>query len=213
MQLTRYGHSCVRLERDGVVVVLDPGSAQFADAAAALAGADAVLVTHKHPDHLDGDAVRAAYAANPDLQVVVPHDAVDAVDGLGGAIRGVGPSESFEIAGFGVRTVGGEHAQIYPGFDVPQNVGYIIDGGAVYHPGDSFDPAGESIDTLLVPVQAPWSKISEVIAFVRSVGPAQALAVHDGGLNDLGLGLVDRHVGTGGGSSYRRLPRGESVEL
>jgi len=213
MQLTRFGHSCVRLERDGMILVLDPGTAQFADAAAALVGADAVLVTHKHPDHLDVDAVRAAHAANANLQVVAPHDALEALDGLGSAVRGVCPGEAFEIAGFGVRTVGGEHAEIYPGFEVPQNIGYVIDGGALYHPGDSFDPAGAAVDALLVPVQAPWSKISEVIAFVRAVAPTRALAIHDGGLNDLGLGLVDRHVGTGGGARYDRLPRGESVDL
>ena len=49
MRFTKLGHSCVRLEKDGAVLVIDPGT--FTDAAAALAGAAAVLVTHQHPDH------------------------------------------------------------------------------------------------------------------------------------------------------------------
>src|ERR1700716_3389936 len=49
MRFTKLGHSCVRLDKDGAVLVIDPGT--FSDAAAALNGAAAVLVTHEHPDH------------------------------------------------------------------------------------------------------------------------------------------------------------------
>ena len=46
MRFTKLGHSCVRLEKDGAVVVIDPGGRSAA--ADALAGAAAVLVTHEH---------------------------------------------------------------------------------------------------------------------------------------------------------------------
>ncbi len=48
MRITKFGHACVRVEFDGTTVVLDPGV--FTDAGA-LDGADAVLITHEHPDH------------------------------------------------------------------------------------------------------------------------------------------------------------------
>ncbi len=41
MRFTKLGHSCVRLEKDGAVVVIDLGT--FTAAPAALNGADAVL--------------------------------------------------------------------------------------------------------------------------------------------------------------------------
>ncbi len=50
MKLTKMSHSCVRLEKDGRVLVVDPGGFSEEDAAV---GADAVLVTHEHPDHFD----------------------------------------------------------------------------------------------------------------------------------------------------------------
>ena len=53
MRLTKLGHSCVRLDKDGATVVIDPGT--FTEAEAALAGVAAVLVTHEHPDHLDAE--------------------------------------------------------------------------------------------------------------------------------------------------------------
>ncbi|HEX9462518.1 MAG TPA: MBL fold metallo-hydrolase, partial [Alphaproteobacteria bacterium] len=51
MRMTKLGHSCVRLERDGQQIVLDPGVWSGDDSAA---GANALLITHEHADHLDG---------------------------------------------------------------------------------------------------------------------------------------------------------------
>ncbi len=55
MQLTKLGHACVRLEKDGAVLVIDPGAWSGDDA---IGGAGAVLVTHEHPDHLVPGALR-----------------------------------------------------------------------------------------------------------------------------------------------------------
>src|SRR5215469_12870116 len=66
MLLTKLGHSCVRLEKDGARLVIDPGLWSGPEV---LAGASAILVTHEHNDHLDDRAVRAALAGDPDLQL------------------------------------------------------------------------------------------------------------------------------------------------
>lgn len=211
MRLTKLGHACVRLERDGVVLVLDPGTAPFADAAAALQGADAVLVTHQHGDHFDADAIRAAHAANDRLQVVLPHDTAGDLADLGAAVRGVGPGEGIVVAGVPVRTVGGEHAVIHPDYPVPANVGYLIDG--LYHPGDALAVPDAPVATLLVPMHAPWSKTGEIVDFVRAVGPERAHPVHDGLLNETGLALVDGWLDRAGGTAYSRLASGDSVDL
>jgi L-ascorbate metabolism protein UlaG (beta-lactamase superfamily) len=49
-RITRYTHSCVRIERDGTVLVVDPG---IWSEPSALHDADAVLITHEHSDHID----------------------------------------------------------------------------------------------------------------------------------------------------------------
>ena len=51
MQLTHLGHSAVLVQTDGARILIDPGN--FSDAWHGLTDLDAVLVTHRHPDHLD----------------------------------------------------------------------------------------------------------------------------------------------------------------
>ena len=57
MKMTKFTHSCVRFEQGGNVLVLDPGT--FSEVEEALDGANAILVTHEHADHLDRDRVFA----------------------------------------------------------------------------------------------------------------------------------------------------------
>ena len=61
MRLTKLGHACVRLAKNGSNLVIDPG---VWSGPGALDGASAILITHEHPDHLDTAAVLAALAAN-----------------------------------------------------------------------------------------------------------------------------------------------------
>lgn len=218
MMLTKYTHACIRLEQDGRVLVLDPGI--FSESETALAGAQALLITHEHPDHYDGSAVVAALGASPDLIVHAPA-------GVAGDLRGLAPEaaariieavpgESFAAAGFAVRCFGGQHALIHPTVPIVANVGYLIDDD-VYHPGDSLIvPDGVSVGTLLVPVHAPWSKVSEVVDFVVSVRAPHAYQIHDGLLNEQGLAFTESHIariGAAHGVTFRHLEAGESVEV
>jgi L-ascorbate metabolism protein UlaG (beta-lactamase superfamily) len=219
MLLTKFSHSCVRLEHDGGVVVIDPGT--FFEVEDALEGADAVLVTHEHADHLDVDRVVAVLAADSAVELWAPQGVADTVSGLLGAAAGqrihaVAGGEVFAVAGFAVRTFGGQHALIHPLIPLVANVGFLVD-GTLYHPGDSLIvPDGVEVDTLLVPVHAPWSKLAEVVDFVTSVRATRAFQIHDALLNETGLGMVEGHVARLGeryGTAFRHLAVGESVEL
>ena len=218
MKLTKYTHACVRLEKEGRVLVLDPGT--FSEAAEALAGAHAILVTHEHPDHLDTKAVVDALNTNHDLVLYAP-DAVATqlrreASGANGRIHAVEPGSPFQAAGFDVQSFGGQHALIHPQIPMVANIGYLVDQN-VYHPGDSFIiPDGLSVKTLLVPLHAPWSKSAEVVDFVIGVRAPHAYQIHDGLLNEIGLGIVEGHVkriGAKYGTEYRHLAARESVEV
>lgn len=218
MLLTKFTHACVRLEKDGKVLVFDPGN--FSETDQALAGADVVLITHEHADHIDVDAVAAALLAGPSLQLYAPAGVAaqlrDKAPDAGPRIHSVAPGEDFDTAGFSVRCFGGQHALIHPQIPVVANIGYFVDSN-VYHPGDSFIvPDGVDVRTLLVPIHAPWNKVGEVVDFVLGVRAPRAFPIHDALLNENGRGIVEGHVtrfGARYGTEYRHLSSGDSVEV
>jgi L-ascorbate metabolism protein UlaG (beta-lactamase superfamily) len=210
--LSTWGHACVRIERDGRRLVLDPGA--FSDHAV-LADADAVLITHEHPDHLDPVVLAGVLAERPALEVWAPEGAVRLLREAGAPterLHVAHEGDTWEVAGFSVRGVGHAHAVIHPDAPVPENVGYLVD-GTLLHPGDSFvTPPEGTVDVLLVPVAGPWMKVAEAVEYVRAVRPRLAVPIHDAIMAPAGLGLVDRLVGgLGGAGEYRRLAIGEAA--
>ncbi|WP_439946819.1 MBL fold metallo-hydrolase [Streptomyces sp. BBFR109] len=211
MKLTKKSHSCVVLDKDGRRLVIDPGGFSEEDAAA---GADVLLITHEHPDHFDEGRVRAALEARPDAEVWTLKSVADQLaPAFPGRVHTVGHGDAFTAAGFDVQVHGELHAVIHP--DIPRitNVGYLIDGGDVFHPGDALTVPDRPVDTLMLPVMAPWNKISEVIDYVREVKPRRAYDIHDALLTDLARPIYDRQIGGLGGAEHVRLTPGASAEL
>ena len=179
MKITKYTHACVRLEHEGGVLVIDPGIWSEPNA---LPGADAVLVTHEHGDHID--ALRLAGLGVP---VYAPADAQ--INGV--PVRGVSAGETFEAGGFRVSAVGGRHAYVHGEQPDCANLGYVID-DTIYHPGDALFVPDAPIETLFVPVQASWLKITEAIDFVNAVRPTVAYPIHDAQMNERGISGTNR---------------------
>ena len=90
-------------------------------------------------------------------------------------------------------------------------MGFVLAG--VYHPGDALHVPDVDVETLLVPVSAPWLKLREGLDFVRAVAPARAFPIHDAMFSDIGNAGVDRWMVQEGGTDYRRLTPGGSTEV
>ena len=212
MELIKHGHASVVLADGDRRLVIDPGA--FTDPAA-FAGAQAVLVTHEHFDHFEPVRLRAALDADPALEVWTNRSVAAALDGPGDRVHVVGAGDAVEVAGFDVQVHGEWHAQIHPEIPLVPNVGFLV-GGQVFHPGDALTVPEEPVPTLLLPLHAPWSKVGELIDYIRAVAANQAYAVHDGLLNDAGLGVVEGLLGERGPGTptpFSRLAPGDAVEL
>ena len=212
MELIKHGHACVVLAEGDRRLVIDPGA--FTEPVA-LEGASAVLVTHEHADHFAPDRLRAALDADPELEVWTNRSVAAQLEGASGRVHVVGDGDALTVAGFDVHVHGELHAEIHLEIPRIRNVGFLV-AGRVFHPGDALTVPGEPVETLLLPVHAPWSKVGELIDYVRAVHADQAYAVHDGLLNDTGLGVVGGLLGERGPGTptpFSRLAPGDTVEL
>jgi L-ascorbate metabolism protein UlaG (beta-lactamase superfamily) len=212
IRLTRRGHACVRLDLPGTTVVIDPGEYSDADA---LTGADAVLITHEHVDHFDEGRLRAAAATNPALRIWTNQTVASQLEGLGQQVTVVGDGDTFDLGGTEVEVHGELHHVVHPDMPRMYNVGFFV-GGTIFHPGDAFTVPPGPVDTLLVPVQGPWSATGDVIDYVRQVRPRLALAVHDGGLSAMGQAVVNHLLGATVASSttqYVQLEQGTPTDI
>ena len=195
MRITKYTHSCVRLERDGQALVIDPG---VWSEPRALRDASAVLITHEHADH--ADVLRLAGAGVP---VYAPSGA-----SLGVGFTPLAAGDTVSVAGFTVTAVGAAHATIYNGLPDCAHLGYVVDG--LYHPGDSVHQPSVDVEVLLVPLHGSWLKTHEAISFVRALNPRVAIGIHEGQLNERGLESANGWQGEIN-AQYRYLAPGESL--
>jgi L-ascorbate metabolism protein UlaG (beta-lactamase superfamily) len=209
VELTKYDHACVRLEKNGKVLVIDPGTFTRDPV---LDGADAVLITHEHFDHVD---VAKLKAASPELEIWTCEGVAAGLAEVPGKVQVVRHGDAFETAGFRVRAFGEWHARNHPDVPVVQNVGFLVD-DEVFYPGDALTIPDVEVPTLLVPTGAPWMKLMEMVEYLRSVRPARAYSTHDALYSDRALPLVDAWLKMEAdkqGADIRRLPVGASVTL
>jgi L-ascorbate metabolism protein UlaG (beta-lactamase superfamily) len=208
VKLTHLGHACLLVETENSRLLIDPGTmSDFVG----LTDLDAVLVTHQHPDHIDVQRLPALLAGNARAGLFVDVDTAAVVADLPAA-QVVRPGDRLTFSGTTVDVVGGLHAAVYG--DVPgcTNAAYLIDGGALLHPGDSYFVPEQDIDVLAVAIDAPWLKLAEAVDYVRAVGPRVALPIHEGEATDPGkyAGMLAAFSPDG---VVRRLVVGEATEV
>ena len=203
MKLTKYQHACFTAEKDGKLLVVDPGA--YTHDLEAPENVVAIIVTHEHPDHFDVNALGALIAHNPEA-VVIAHESITTQ--LGNALphKAVAAGDQLSLGPFELKFVGGEHAQITPDMPALANLGLLVN-NTLYYPGDSFFLPEEQFETLALPAAAPWCKISEVMEFATRAKASTVFPTHDAILSGEGKELIDRMlapiVGKAGGKYIR----------
>lgn len=210
MKLTKYEHACFTVERDGQMLVVDPGG--FTTDFIAPEHVVGVVITHEHQDHFDHDQLAAIIDKNPDA-IIIGHEAITSQVEVF-QTKTVAPGDTIPIGPFSLEFFGGEHAVIHTSIPPLPNLGVLIN-ELLYYPGDSFTLPHKPVDTLAVPVSAPWLKISETMEFLVAIGPRLAFPTHDAILSSIGKSLPDRMlppVAEKINAVYQRI-NGEPIEI
>lgn len=213
MKLTKHEHACVVFEKEGASFVIDPGSFS-ADAAGIINGAEAILITHEHFDHVNQAAINEALAARPQLRVYAPAGLAGLFGEHPGQFTAVSAGDELSVAGFAVTVHGDTHAVIHPDIPLIANVGFLVD-GTVYHPGDAYFVPEAPVETLLLPTSGPWMKFGEAADYVRAVRPRRVVQIHEMLLSDIGLHLADMILGEQGltGIPLTSVPVGDAISV
>jgi len=188
-QLVRFGHSCVLITLPGatgrVRLLLDPGN--LTPPFSVPNAVDAVLVTHAHPDHIDTAQVQQL-SGQTELRVFGPAGTAASLEGAAASAVTEVSSGSLDIQGVSIVAIAAPHEEIYSEVPVPENLAYFID-GKILAPGDSFFVPDFEVDVLLLPLGAPWMKLSETIDYLNELAPRVVIPVHDAGLAPAHQGL------------------------
>ena len=211
MKVTKLEHSGMILEKSGKKLVFDPVEIE-----ATLPEVDdvvAIIITHKHGDHLQLENLQKILARNTEAKLLVAHDVeLDLPN-----VQIAQPGAELGIAGFSLQIFGNNHAEIDPGNVPCANIGVVVD-GAFVNPGDSFDlpVLPERIKLLCVPSAAPWCRLSESMAYLAKAQPEKAMPVHNAVLSKFGNQVCNNWLSQcaeQNGIEFLPLEIGESVEI
>jgi L-ascorbate metabolism protein UlaG (beta-lactamase superfamily) len=171
MRITKLVHSCLLVEHDDTAALFDPGVfSRQAIEMINLTQLDLILVTHKHPDHMDVETIQHLVNKFPDVKVVAPMDAV--ADLAAANIVATPPDQVKEIATFDA-----PHESTEPTFATPEEIGihYL---SLLSDPGDSHS-FSETKSILALPIQAPWGSTIGAIRLGLSLKPRYIIPIHD----------------------------------
>lgn len=210
MRITKHEHACLRLEKGGRTLIIDPGS--FTLPLEGVRGLDGVVITHEHPDHWTPQHLERLRSGARDVPVYGPQG----VAAAGADVIVVAPGDTVTAGAFTLTFHGGRHAVIHESIPVIDNVGVLVDDD-FYYPGDSYAlPDRTGIGLLAAPIGAPWLKIGEAMDFVLAAEPRRAFGTHDMTLSRIGLEMHRQRLAwatAAHGGEFVALDPGESVDL
>jgi L-ascorbate metabolism protein UlaG (beta-lactamase superfamily) len=211
MQITKYEHACLVLEKSGRRIVIDPGF--YTRPLKDLQGVAAIVVTHMHDDHCSEEQIDLILKTSPGAVIFGTDEVCQRLSNY--KTTAVHHGDFYTEGGFTIEFFGDLHAEIHRSIPLIQNCAVMID-SRLYYPGDSFTQADRPVEILACPTSAPWLKISEVMDFVSAVKPQKCFPTHNVHLSEVGHAMNNgrvKQVVEAGGGSFEFLQPGSSLTI
>lgn len=208
MKITKYPQSCLLIKKNETTLLIDPGEpfSQEFDIED-LGEIQAVLFTHKHPDHVSRSSVEYFLE-----HAVTMYGNESVVEMLGEEVELVEDGDEFSVGVITINAYELPHCLMPDGSEGPQNTGYVIDGN-LFHPGDGLEIEGVEVSTVAAPIAGPDVSPKDAFQLAKSVGAKRVIPIH------YDTFIADPHVIAefsdmfDMGLEFLILDHGESVEL
>jgi L-ascorbate metabolism protein UlaG (beta-lactamase superfamily) len=211
MKITKFGHCCLLLEEYTVKILIDPGN--YSTLPKLLDDLDFILITHDHQDHLDIDILKRLVAQNPEAQIITNRGTSILLEEETLPYFILEPGKTLERRDIQIKAIGEKHAEIYQSINRVDNSGFLID-GKFFYPGDAFTSMEWPIETLALPVSAPWLKLSDAIDYAKALKPSVCIPVHDGNVKvTTFLHKIPQTILEPAGIAWRVIETGQELEV
>jgi len=196
MKITRFAQSTVSVEYSGKTVLIDPGNCNFEPGRITRSdfkNISVLIVTHKHGDHYDFDAVKEIYAQCK-CDILTVDEVAKAIQEAGIPAAALKIGQIVEMAGFKIEGIRADHVVRGEAVDA---FGVVIEAGGrrVYHASDTvyFRDKPSNIDMAFVPInnRGVAMNFDDAAKFVRELSPRIAAPVHYDGPNDSHINPYD----------------------
>jgi L-ascorbate metabolism protein UlaG (beta-lactamase superfamily) len=191
MKLTKYGHACVEIEKEGNKLFIDPGA--FTELPEDISGVVAVVYTHMHGDHVDSGNLDLLVQQNKELTVYAEAETMAELAGITCNKVVIDTSQTIQVGGFELSLYYVDHAVIWKNSPC-KNLAVLVD-DFYYYPGDTFHIIEKHAQVAGVPVSAPWLKLTEAIQFMHDVNAQKVMPTHNGLMNEVGHTITHNVLG------------------
>lgn len=189
MTIKKFLHSCILIEENGKRLLIDPGSFSFIEEIIKpedIGPVDVVLYTHQHQDHFYPEVLQSFLKS--DTKIVCNREVNALLEKDGVYSEYIDADDARDVHGFDIEAFEAPHEPVLG--EIPDNLAFLIN-DSVLHPGDSISVViDKPVETLCLPVAAPWLRIMDAVLFARKVKPKIAIPIHDAYLKDYMRGRI-----------------------
>lgn len=182
MKITKYPQSCLLIETKGKKILIDPGTLKYKEEYFAIWNrVDVILITHKHPDHCN---IEALERLNKNITIYSTKEVQEANKSLN--IDIVKENDTLKLGDITIEVVHAIHGYqplLKGEKEVHENVGYIIDDkeNRLYATSDTICFKNEyKADILCAPVTGYGVTMSafETALYAKEVGATLVIPIH-----------------------------------
>ncbi|MGH2645049.1 MAG: MBL fold metallo-hydrolase [Chitinophagaceae bacterium] len=171
MKITKYLHSCLLVENQGIQILIDPGNYTYQENAfptKTIGKIDYIAITHEHQDHMDPTFLKELALAHPEAKIMA-NDVIKTILLKDNLIVDTTTNQF-------IKAVTLRHEKML-NFPLPVNWGLTIF-DELFHPGDSLQ-FNTSPRILALPVQAPWGSMVQAAERALIAKPKIIIPIHD----------------------------------